>query len=86
MSLTRNIFYFKRADNNNKSVQQTLEQKKQSRQNAKQWPAYEEPLSLKTSVKEFTMVDGNTTSYSTNRIKANAKLRKEQDVELVFKI
>ena len=36
-------------------------------------------------MKEFTKVDGNTTSYSTNGIKANAKIRVEQDVDLVLK-
>ena len=40
---------------------------------------------LKTSVKEFTRIDGNTTSYSINGIKANARIRVEQDVDLVLK-
>ena len=40
---------------------------------------------LKTSVTEFTKIDGNTTSYSMNGIKANAKIREEQDVDLVLK-
>ena len=30
------------------------------------------------------MIDGNTTSYSMNRIKANARTRVEQDVDLVL--
>ena len=40
---------------------------------------------LKTNVKEFTKIDGNTTSYSMNGIKANARIRVEQDVDLVLK-
>ena len=40
---------------------------------------------LKTSVKEFTKIDGNTTSYSMNGIKANARIRVEQDADLVLK-
>ena len=50
-----------------------------------QWVGDEEPSSLKTSVKEFTKIDGNTTSYSLNGIKANARIRVEQDVDLVLK-
>ena len=67
------------------SEEQTLERKEQSRQNAKQWAANEELLALKTSVKEFTKIDGNTTSYSMNGIKANARIRVEQDVDIVLK-
>ena len=37
-------------------------------------------------MKEFTKIDGNTTSYSMNGIKANARIRGEQDVALVLKI
>ena len=36
-------------------------------------------------MKEFTKVDVNTTSYSINGIKANARIRVEQDVDLVLK-
>ena len=36
-------------------------------------------------MKEFTKIDGNTTSYSINEIKANARIRVEQDVDLVLK-
>ena len=77
--------FFTSADDATKSEEQTLERKEQSRQNAKQWAANEELLALKTSVKEFTKIDGNTTSYSMNGIKANARIRVEQDVDLVLK-
>ena len=36
-------------------------------------------------MKQFTKIDGNTTSYSMNGIKANARIRVEQDVDLVLK-
>ena len=78
-------FFFTQADKNDESGEQTLERKEQSRQNAKQWATNEESPVLKTSVKEFTKIDGNTTSYSMNGIKANARIRVEQDVELVLK-
>ena len=45
----------------------------------------EESPALRTSVKEFTKVDGNTTSFSINGTKANARIRVEQDVDLVLK-
>ena len=77
--------FFTQTDNDNESEEQTLARKKQSRQNAKQWAANEESPALKTSVKEFTKIDGNTTSYSINATKANARIRVEQDVDLVLK-
>ena len=77
--------FFTHADAGKESEEQTLERKEQSRQKAKQWAANEESPALKTSVKEFTKIDGNTTSYSMNGIKANARIRVEQDVDLVLK-
>ena len=41
---------------------------------------------MKPSIKEFTKIDGNTTLYSIHGIKANARIRIEQDVDLVVKI
>ena len=67
-------FFFIHADNNNESEEQTLERKERSKQNAKQWAANKESSILKTSVKEFTKIDGNTTSYYMNRNKANARI------------
>ena len=78
-------FFFTQVDKNDQSEDQILERKKQSRQNAKQWVVDEEPSTLKTSVREFTKVDGITTSYSINGIKTNARIRIEQDVDLVLK-
>ena len=75
--------FFTHANNGKESEEQTFEWKEQSRQNAKQWAANDESPALKTSVKEFTKIDGNTTSYSMNGIKANARIRVEQDVDLV---
>ena len=77
--------FFTHADDGKESEEQTLERKEQSRQNAKQWAANEESLALKTSVKAFTKIDGNTTSYSMTGIKAHARIRVEQDVHLVLK-
>ena len=37
------------------------------------------------SIKEFTKIDGNTTSYSIDGIKANARIRVEQDADKVLK-
>ena len=50
-----------------------------------QWTANEESPALKTSVKEFTRIDGNTTSYFMNRFKASARMCVEQYVDLVLK-
>ena len=78
-------FFFTHADDSNESEEQTLKRKEQSRQNAKQWAANEESPVLKTSVKKFTKIDGNTTSHLMNGIKANSRVRVEQDVDLVLK-
>ena len=78
-------FFDTQADKNDESEEQTLERKEQSRQNEKQWAANEKSPILKTSVQEFTKIDGNTTSYSMNGKKANAGVRVEQDVDLVLK-
>ena len=78
-------FLFTHADDGNESEEQTLKRKERSRQTAKQWAANEDSSVLKTSVKEFTKIDGNTTSYSMNGIKANGGIRVEQDVDLVLK-
>ena len=77
--------FFTHADDSNQSEEQTLERKERSRQKSKQWAADEGSTVLKTSVKEFTKIDGNTTSYSFNAIEANARIRAEQDVHLVLK-
>ena len=69
--------FFTQTGNDNEPEEQTLERKEKSRQNAKQWAANEQSPALKTSVKEFTKIDGNTTSYSINGIKANARIRVE---------
>ena len=78
-------FFFTHADDTNESEEQTRERKERSTRNAKQWAANEESPVLKTSVKEFTNLDGNTALYSMNGIKANARIRVEQDVDLVLK-
>ena len=78
-------FFSIHADDTNESEEQTLERKEQWKRNAKQSAANEESPVLETSVKEFTKIDGNTTSYSINGIKANARIRVEQDVNFVLK-
>ena len=78
-------FFFRHAEDTNESEEETLERKEQSRQNAKQWAANEESPALRTSVNVFTKINGNTTSYSINGIKANEKIRVEKDVDLLLK-
>ena len=77
--------FFAHADDGKESEEQTLERKEQLRQNANQWAANQQSPASKTSVKEFTKIEGDTTSYSMNGIKANARIRVEQDVDLHLK-
>ena len=82
---TKKKLFFTQTNNESKTEEQILQRKKESRQNAKQWVANEEPSSMKTSVKEIAKIGGNTTSYSMNGIQANARTRVDQDVDLVLK-
>ena len=78
-------FFFTHTDDINESEEQGVERKERSRQNAKQWAANEGSPVSKTSVKEFTKIDGNTALYSMNGIKAKARICAEQAVNLVLK-
>ena len=49
------------------------------------WVANKEPLASRKSVKQFTKIDGNTTSYSMTAIKEKRRMQAEQVVEQVLK-
>ena len=72
-------------DDQDETEEQILQRKEQSREKAAEWVANQEPSSMKPSIKEVTKIDGNTTAYSLHGIKANARIRVEQDADLVLK-
>ena len=76
-------FFF--TDDQDETEEQILQRKEQSREKAAEWVINQEPSSMKPSIKEFTKIDGNTTAYSLHGIKANARIRVEQDADLVLK-
>ena len=78
-------FFFTQPDTQDETEEQTLQRKKQSQEKAAEWVVNEELSSMKPSIKEFTKIDGNTTSYSIHGIKASARIRVEQDADLVLK-
>ena len=78
-------FFFTQSDNQDETEEQVLQRKEQSQKNAAEWVTNQEPSSLKPSIKDITKIDGNTTSYSINGIKASARIRVEQDADLVLK-
>ena len=78
-------FFFTQPDSQDETEEQILQRKEQSQKNAAEWVINQELSSLKPSIKEFTKIDGNTTSYSINGIKASARIRVEQDADLVLK-
>ena len=78
-------FFFAQADGEDETEQETLERKEQSRKKATEWVTHEEPSSMKPIIIEFTKIDGNTTSHSIHGIKANARIRVEQDFDLFLK-
>ena len=78
-------FFFTQTDSQDETEQQILQRKEQSQKKAAECVVNQEPSSMKPSIKEFTKIDGTTTSYSINGIKASARIRVEQDADLVLK-
>ena len=58
---------------------------KHNLEHATEWETNEEPSSMKPYIKKCTNVDENSTSYSIDRIKANAGIRVGQQVDQVQK-
>ena len=78
-------FVFENTDGQYETEKQTPEQKKQTRKKAIEWVMDDGLYSTKPSIKAFTKLDRNTTSYSLNGIKANARIRVEQNVDRVLR-
>ena len=78
--------FFTQADGEDETAEQ-IQRKEQSRKKAteSEWVVNQELSSMKPSMQKFTKLDGTTTSYSTNGIKANARIRLEQDADPVLK-
>ena len=66
-------FFFTQADGQNETKEQILQRKEQTQKKAAEWVVNQKPSLMQPSIKEFTEIDGNSTSYSMNRIKANAQ-------------
>ena len=78
-------FFFTQSESQDETEEQTLQRKEQSQKKAAEWVINQEPSSMKPSIKEFTKIAGNVTSYSINGIKASAQILVEQDADLVLK-
>ena len=78
-------FFFTQTDGQDETGEKILQRKEQSRKKAAEWVLHQEQSSMKPSIKEITKVDGNTTSYSINGIKASARIGVEQDGDLLSK-
>ena len=70
-------------DGEDETEEPTLERIEKSRKKATERVALEEPSSIKPSIKNFTKINWNTTSYSKYEIRSNARIRVEQDANLV---
>ena len=79
-------FFCTQADGQDETEEQILQRKEQSQEKAAEWVVNQEPSSMKPSIKQFTKIDGNSTSYSIHGIKASAKNRVKQDAELILNI
>ena len=78
-------FFFGEAYGEDETEEQTVQRKERSPRKATERVAHEEPSSMKPSIKEVTKIDGNATSYSIHGIKANARIRVEQNVDLALR-
>ena len=78
-------FFFTQTNGRDETDEQILQQKEQSQKKAAEWVVNQEPSSMKPSIKEYTKIAGNTTSYSIHGIKANARTRVKQDADLVLR-
>ena len=78
-------FFFTQPNSQDETEEQILQRKEQTQKNAAEWVKNQELSSLKPSITEFTKIEGNTTSYSINGFKASARIRVEQDADLVLK-
>ena len=78
-------FFFARTKGQDEKEEQIVQRKEQSQKKAAEWEVNQEPSSMKPSIKEFTNIDGNFTSYCINGIKASARIRVQQDADLVLK-
>ena len=77
-------FFFTQADSQDETEEQIQQRKDQSQKKAAEWVVNQEPSSMKPSIKQFTKIDGNTTSYSIHGIKSIVRIRIEQDADLVL--
>ena len=77
-------FFFTQTDSQDETEGQILQRREQSQKKAAEWVVNQEPSSMKPSIKEFKKIDGNTTSFSINGLKAIARIRVEQDADLVL--
>ena len=77
--------FFTQPDSQDETEEQIIQRKEQSQKKAAERVVNQELSSMKPRIKEFTKIDGNTTSYSINGIKASARIRVEQDADLVLK-
>ena len=78
-------FLFTQADAQDETEEQILQRKEQSQKKAAERVVNQEPSSMKPSINQFTKIEGNTQSYSIRGIKANTRIRIEQNAGLVLK-
>ena len=79
-------FFFTQTDGQDETEEQILKRRKQSQKKTTEWVVKQEPSSMQPNIREFTKIDGNTTSNSINGIKAKARIRVKQGANLVLKI
>ena len=77
-------FFFMQTDDHDETEEQILQRKEQSCKKAAVWVVNHDSPSVNPSIKEFTKIAGDTTSHSLHGIKANARIRVEQDADLVL--
>ena len=59
-------FFFTQADGHDETDEQILQRKEQSQKKVAEWVVNQQPSSMRLGIKQFTKIDGNTTSSFVN--------------------
>ena len=78
-------FFFTQSKEEDETEEQILQRKQNSRKRATERLLNQEPFSIKPSIEDFAKMGENTTSYCIKGIKAKARIRVQQDTDLVLK-
>ena len=78
-------FFFTQTDNQDETEEQILQRKEQSQKKGSRMGSKPGTTLNEAKYQKITKIEGNTTSYTINGIKTSARIRVDQDADLVLK-